>query len=603
MEQINIQTIALTTGGGTVSLTQNYYDQGMEYIVTGGGTCTGSSTITAAVTPKAGTKFKFYYKGTFVLGTYNITIFGKALTQEEAKTLSIIEVLYDGSAYVVTILPDYSSLPNGVSGVRSQAVLTSGTVTLKPTLDKKNQRFTGTVTLVGNYTVALDTATAVEGNEFWLDFDALITIGANVLTVAGNVITAANALVGGFSVYCYYDGSTWYSQIVPAPTTSTSGIYNQGFKVFVDATYGNDSTGTAQRADLPFLTIAAARTAAVALTPTATSRVGIYATGYFEEGYIAANYVDLYNNGNLIMKRTSGASLATIDDNNAAVDFKIYGYPKLLRSGTGTTPVGCLITRNASTVCEAWINPTDCTTTGTSDTTVGCVNGTLTVYATNMDNSGALTNTDATTIGISGGTFTLRANNVTCVSNTIGISGGTAYFYLGNIVGTGTGADSPIVVKGSSTTYIEYVNGTFAGSTRAFLRAEDAAVATIICKGKTTAQGYVVQTIAASTADITWKGNGEAVTTEAVLIDGTCTIRLEGRLKATGANKDCISFTTVTSTLTIKDLEMVTNGTGKCMYAGSAVNVKNYGGCVGTVAKDANVTETVSSTTISTAVV
>lgn len=591
MEQIKQELITLTTGGGTTSLTLTPFDIGKQYVIAGSGTLSGSIVINSATTPPAGTRYKLFYGATFVLNANSITIFGKVLTQQEAATQSIIDILYDGSAYIVNVLPDLSGIPFGVAGVNSRALGTGSTITLKSTIDKKIQRFTGTSTLLSGFSIVLDTATATEGNEFWLDFDSLTTIGANTFTVNGNSITAAQALAGGFSIYNYYSGTTWYSQVVLPPSSSTSGIYSQGFKVFVDAIYGNDSTGTAQRADLPFLTIAAARTAIVALTPTATSRGSIYASGYFAEGYVAANFVDLYNNGGLILERTSGASLATIDDNNVTCDFRVYGYPKLIRSGTGTTPVGNLKIQNASSKCVAWINPNDCTTTGASDINIGLVNGTLTIYSDDLNNSGALTNTDAVTIGQTAGTLTVHAKNLTCVSNVIALTGGTSYLYFNNITGTGTGADSPILVKTTANAYIEFNNLTSATADGA-IRMDTGGVANILCKGIVTAPiGYVVETLSTFTGSLIFKGSGVATTTEAANILGTGAVRLEGRLKATGANKNCIIVGDAgPAVLTIKGLEMITNGTGKCLYAAGAVNVYSNGYNVGTVAKDANVT-------------
>ena len=93
--------------------------------------------------------------------------------------------------------------------------------------------------------------------------------------------------------------------------------------VFV-AKNGSDSTGLAERLDKPFLTLAAARTAAVALSPTSTNRVLIKVfSGTYLEGIVLYDYID-WDLSNAILDLQAG-SLATIDDNTVVCNSIVYG--------------------------------------------------------------------------------------------------------------------------------------------------------------------------------------------------------------------------------------------------------------------------------------
>lgn len=99
----------------------------------------------------------------------------------------------------------------------------------------------------------------------------------------------------------------------------------------------------------PFLTLAAARSAAVSLSPAGTfanPRALIKVMGgYYKEQLVLANFVD-WDLSDATIDLQAGA-LYTIDDNNVACDSIIYGNATILRSTAGT--LGCIRTQNAST--------------------------------------------------------------------------------------------------------------------------------------------------------------------------------------------------------------------------------------------------------------
>lgn len=109
--------------------------------------------------------------------------------------------------------------------------------------------------------------------------------------------------------------------------------------VFVDKSYGNDATGVCERMDKPFLTIAAARTAAVAFfvagdAPSATNRILFkLQPGYYnEEPIVLLNFADW----DLTDSVLNCVEAITIGDNGVAVDSIIYGNAKISGGILGT---------------------------------------------------------------------------------------------------------------------------------------------------------------------------------------------------------------------------------------------------------------------------
>lgn len=94
------------------------------------------------------------------------------------------------------------------------AVGTGGTVTFVANTDEKYQKLTGSSTLLANQTYVLE-ATAEDGDEFFLEYDAAVTVGAFALTIFGISVSADQALNGGLIFYARFLGGSWYSHVYP----------------------------------------------------------------------------------------------------------------------------------------------------------------------------------------------------------------------------------------------------------------------------------------------------------------------------------------------------------------------------------------------------
>ena len=99
--------------------------------------------------------------------------------------------------------------------------------------------------------------------------------------------------------------------------------------IFVDTIYGNDATGLAGNSSKPFLTIAAAVSATVTLSPNSSNRVLIHLrTGYYAENINLTNYVDFYADPSVMIDGGVSDSVAAM-----AVNSNFLGYAKFKCSG------------------------------------------------------------------------------------------------------------------------------------------------------------------------------------------------------------------------------------------------------------------------------
>ena len=131
------------------------------------------------------------------------------------------------------------------------------------------------------------------------------------------------------------DGTTITGLGTPASplvaTVSGGGTSTYSNVIFVDPINGNNSTGVYNRFDKPFLTIAAAISAAAALVPTQSTRALIYIRRgeYASVNLVLTNYVDFYCEPGVIF---TGAS--QIIDNGVAVVSNVYGSLKMITTST-----------------------------------------------------------------------------------------------------------------------------------------------------------------------------------------------------------------------------------------------------------------------------
>lgn len=644
MEILNPLVYSLNAAGQTITIpfAQSIVNlENLNYsclILKNSGTLSGNIAVTYSGTPSEGSKVVIYYNANFILGSNTITLLGKLLNQQEATSGFKLEAVWENAAWKTKIFIDESVLPNGYNGYKANAILAAGgTVTLYPRLDKKKQRFTGSaVVMLAGYTVTADTVTAIEGDEFWLDFDSTLDLNGQALTVMGNNITAPQALVGGFSVYTYYSGSVWYSQVILPPSSSTSGIFNQVNSIFVDAIYGLDGTGTALRQDLPFQTLAAARTAGVALTPTATNPVYFKARGYFTEGLILADNF-IYDLSDCVIERIAGNTTATFDDNSAAVSCKILGYPTTIRSTAGTTSVGCINLQNSGSIVYAELGKMTSTVGNTLDYVIANSGGgklkIVTPFSIASNVKGIYSLGGTTDIEIKG--------DMTCVAGCATVTAGLLTMNVtGDLLSTGTAVTNDVLgVKTTGSLRLNCRNITGTSTTTETFYSDSSGDTEINCKSMTSVYDTVsidtgatgkiiingnISSTSTTKVPIRMNATGATLIVNNALITGAglatttvpavlCTIGtvnlinckvlnpahaieqtagtinlIGGQVKASGANENAVLVTA--GTMSIKDLTLVTNGTGKSLYALGAVNVYNYGGCTATVAKDANVT-------------
>lgn len=128
---------------------------------------------------------------------------------------------YRGVGYGIFALEDY----------KTSAIGTTGTITYVAGIDEKYQKLTGSSTLSGSLSYVLS-ATAEDGDEFWLEYDASVIVGAFPLTIYGISLTAEQALTGGLIFYARFLNGAWYSHVYPNfnqgatyPFKSSTGFY------------------------------------------------------------------------------------------------------------------------------------------------------------------------------------------------------------------------------------------------------------------------------------------------------------------------------------------------------------------------------------------
>ena len=214
-------TINLSGATSSIDITLPY----LLYIYeTVGGNLSGNYTIQASATPTTDTIIYIQKKGNVSLNNHTFTVFGVTLTEEQAnKDLSITAVYnFTSASWDVFIDIDTSQLPSIYEGVESTAVPTSGTKTLLPDVNKKWQVFTGSQTLVGNYTI---TGTgSQDGQEFWIIWNSTLDTNGNTLSIFGLTIPSGDAMGGNFIVVAKYNGSAWIAKFID----SHYGIWEEG---------------------------------------------------------------------------------------------------------------------------------------------------------------------------------------------------------------------------------------------------------------------------------------------------------------------------------------------------------------------------------------
>jgi len=209
-ETLNAQYIQISLSGTTESLDPT--DLYNYYILYNTGTLSGNYILQATSTPTSDVRFSISKLGNIDLNGFTFTVFGNTLTQAQASSDLLIEVIYDtqSSTWQTNLQVNNLGVPSIYEGVESTAVPTSGTTTLLPNVNRKWQEFTGSQTLVGNYTI---TGTgASNGDEFWIIWNSTLDLNGNTLSIFGLTIPEGDALGGNFVVVAKYDGSSWVAK-------------------------------------------------------------------------------------------------------------------------------------------------------------------------------------------------------------------------------------------------------------------------------------------------------------------------------------------------------------------------------------------------------
>jgi hypothetical protein len=211
-ETLNAQYIQISLSGTTESLDPT--DLYNYYILYNTGTLSGNYILQATSTPTSDVRFSISKLGSIDLNGFTFTVFGNTLTQAQASSDLLIEVIYDtqSNTWQTNLQVNNLGVPSIYEGVESTAVPTSGSTVLSPDINKKWQEFTGSQTLVGNYTI---TGTGISnGDEFWIIWNSTLDLNGNTLSIFGLTIPEGDAIGGNFIVVAKYDGSAWVAKFI-----------------------------------------------------------------------------------------------------------------------------------------------------------------------------------------------------------------------------------------------------------------------------------------------------------------------------------------------------------------------------------------------------
>lgn len=199
------------------------------YVLNGSATLVGSFTFAQSGTPQAGMAYVVDYNAQMTLNGQNITIFGRALTQEEALKKFRLIAIYDGSAFQTWVLPETSMTGRFYNGVKTNTVLAAGgTISLNPALDKGYQVFTSAVavSLLAGYAVT-SAGTPQEGDEFYCLWAGGVTPNGQTVTIFGQALSDSQVLNGGVMVHVVYSGSAWV--VLEGATIPSSSVVSKTY--------------------------------------------------------------------------------------------------------------------------------------------------------------------------------------------------------------------------------------------------------------------------------------------------------------------------------------------------------------------------------------
>ncbi len=396
---------------------------------------------------------------------------------------------------------------------------------------------------------------------------------------------------------------------------------------------GNNSTALVERMDKPFLTIAAARTAALAFytggsAPSATNRILIEVySGYYLEPIILDNFID-YDLRDSVVSQTATGDL--ISDNGVQVDSIIYGQANLFSVTAGGSATRGIYISNASS--SVIMNYSNLYMTGTSSSVIRGIHckGTLDATFNNL----TVTESSGNAVGILADTGTIFAQAKGNISvSTTGLQNGIAsvgvgaklYFNGNDVTASGTtdAAMATVSAQLSGKAWIK-CNNLYHTSTGGAL-VECGAI--LLANGSpeiyVKCNNIIVSVTSSNEAKCCQFGRSSSTQTTGGIMNVECvkaTVNAKGASNnaiameycdvnsiATfkgkyvvvddgGTNVDCVvnktgGGTPSLGTLIIDNATLIAIGTGKCLASsGSPANAYVYGSCQSNKAVSADVT-------------
>jgi len=170
-------------------------------------------------------------------------------TTYDVVTTDVIELIYTADNNWVEVsrssgnvgsVADYRAATFGIFSKETFAttsISTATTTVFVANTDAKIQELTGSATLSGNSSYELD-AVAIDGDEFWLFYNASLTLGAFTQTIFGVTLTADQALAGGLVFYARYVSSSWKVSVYPNLDPNIT----YPFKIYTDLINANAIT-------------------------------------------------------------------------------------------------------------------------------------------------------------------------------------------------------------------------------------------------------------------------------------------------------------------------------------------------------------------------
>lgn len=222
--------IVLLAAGGTHTITPTipFTDS---FRITGSVTLVGNIVLQydPTFTPVKYDLICFSWEATVTLGTSTVTIFGTTLTKEQCFGKGFIHCMYNGSSWDVRYYTSITDKATGIGSGATTTVLTNGggTITMDITKNDNTLVLTGSPTLSSSWTVVAG-GTPRAGDMQICHYKATATVGANTITILGQLLSTEQALAGNSIVISSYDGSLWRSILLDPPTPAPAAVWEVG---------------------------------------------------------------------------------------------------------------------------------------------------------------------------------------------------------------------------------------------------------------------------------------------------------------------------------------------------------------------------------------